>query len=144
MIIITRTNSMRAVPSINIYLRVFTSNQILNQTGFTLVNKVCTISTPIIFNESAFHPSYVINYGTVQTLSQHCYVWFLCQHLRAVWIALHEQVQAIDELDMATTRLRLRLPEEEVPDSFRMNIIEPAEVSKIISLELMCPCMISP
>ncbi|CAH1800276.1 unnamed protein product [Owenia fusiformis] len=49
------------------------------------------------------------------------------RHLRAVWMVLREQVAAIDELSMATTRLRLRLPDEPVPDPPQPNIIEPAE-----------------
>lgn len=40
----------------------------------------------------------------------------------------HEQFQAMDELDMATTRLRLRLPDEDTPDTTQLNIIEPSEV----------------
>lgn len=48
--------------------------------------------------------------------------------MRAVWMLLKEQVQAVDELDMATTRIRCRLPEEPVPDPPQPNIIEPTEV----------------
>eukprot|EP00058_Branchiostoma_floridae_P018800 XP_002604289.1 hypothetical protein BRAFLDRAFT_125252 [Branchiostoma floridae] len=50
------------------------------------------------------------------------------KQLHVVWMALRDRVAAIDELDMATTRLRLRLPEEERTDPPQPNIIEPGEV----------------
>ena len=49
--------------------------------------------------------------------------------MRQMWLSLRERVSAIDELGMATTRLRLRLPDEEPTDPPLPNIIEPAEVS---------------
>ena len=45
-----------------------------------------------------------------------------------MFMALKENVQAFDELDMATTRIRLRLPDEPQTDPPQSNIIEPAEV----------------
>ena len=51
--------------------------------------------------------------------------------MRKMWMALKEHVGAYDELDMATLRLRLRMPDEPVPDIPQPNIIEPAEVSLI-------------
>ena len=53
----------------------------------------------------------------------------LSQVVRTLWIELRAQVSAHDELDMATTRLRLRMPDEPVPDPPQPNILEPAEVS---------------
>ncbi|XP_035685938.1 E3 ubiquitin-protein ligase SHPRH-like [Branchiostoma floridae] len=50
------------------------------------------------------------------------------KQLHVVWMALRDRVAAIDELDMTTTRLRLRLPEEERTDPPQPNIIEPGEV----------------
>ena len=44
-------------------------------------------------------------------------------------MALKENVATYDELDMATTRLRLRLPDEPVPETLQPNILEPMEVS---------------
>ena len=43
-------------------------------------------------------------------------------------MALLEHVQAYDELDMATMRLRLRLDDEQLPEERPAHIIEPAEV----------------
>ncbi|KAI8498455.1 hypothetical protein Bbelb_236570 [Branchiostoma belcheri] len=50
------------------------------------------------------------------------------KQLHVVWMALRDRVASIDELDMATTRLRLRLPEEERTDPPQPNIIEPGEI----------------
>ncbi|XP_019628191.1 PREDICTED: E3 ubiquitin-protein ligase SHPRH-like [Branchiostoma belcheri] len=50
------------------------------------------------------------------------------KQLHVVWMALRDRVASIDELDMATTRLRLRLPEEERTDPLQPNIIEPGEI----------------
>ncbi|OWF36325.1 E3 ubiquitin-protein ligase SHPRH [Mizuhopecten yessoensis] len=52
------------------------------------------------------------------------------KNLRSVWIAKHEQYQALDELDMATTRLRLRLPDEELPDTTQLHVLQPAELAQ--------------
>jgi len=46
-------------------------------------------------------------------------------------MALREQVSAVDELSMATTRIRLRLEDEPRPDPPQMNILEPHEVEQI-------------
>lgn len=54
------------------------------------------------------------------------------QVVRTVWIELKAQVSAHDELDMATTRLRLRLPDEPVPDPPQPHILEPAEVTNLL------------
>ncbi|KAJ8314753.1 hypothetical protein KUTeg_006903 [Tegillarca granosa] len=48
--------------------------------------------------------------------------------LRNVWMYLREEVSAVDELDMAKTRLRVRLPEEPIPEEKQRNILEPIEV----------------
>ncbi|XP_046577408.1 E3 ubiquitin-protein ligase SHPRH-like [Haliotis rubra] len=48
--------------------------------------------------------------------------------LRAVWLAAREQVSAVDELDMATTRLRVRLQDEPQPELPQPNIIEKGQV----------------
>ncbi|CAH1233504.1 SHPRH [Branchiostoma lanceolatum] len=50
------------------------------------------------------------------------------KQLHVVWMALRDRIASIDELDMATTRLRLRLPQEERTDPPQPNIIEPGEV----------------
>ena len=42
---------------------------------------------------------------------------FLFQQLRLVWTQLRDQVSAQDELDMAKMRLRIRFPDEPVPQS---------------------------
>lgn len=47
-------------------------------------------------------------------------------------MALKENVATYDELDMATTRLRLRLPEEPVPEVPQPNVLEPMEVHTIV------------
>ncbi|XP_033741490.1 E3 ubiquitin-protein ligase SHPRH-like [Pecten maximus] len=52
------------------------------------------------------------------------------KNLRSVWMSKHEQFQALDELDMATTRLRLRLPDEDVPNTTQLNVLEPAELEQ--------------
>ncbi len=48
--------------------------------------------------------------------------------LRQVWLMLRELVSAIDELNMATLRLRLRLEEEPKTDPPQPNILEKSEV----------------
>ena len=45
-------------------------------------------------------------------------------------MSLREQIAAIDELDMCTMRLRLRLPGEERTDPPQLNVIEEGEVSR--------------
>ncbi|XP_060077806.1 E3 ubiquitin-protein ligase SHPRH-like [Ylistrum balloti] len=52
------------------------------------------------------------------------------KNLRSVWMSKHEQFQALDELDMATTRLRLRLPDEDVPTATQLHVLEPAELEQ--------------
>jgi hypothetical protein len=44
-------------------------------------------------------------------------------------MSLREQVSSGDELEMATTRLRLRFPDEPEPTTSQFNIIEPGTVS---------------
>ena len=53
------------------------------------------------------------------------------QALRQVWMALRENVSAYDELDMATMRLRLRLPDEPHTEVPQPNVLEPAEVRRM-------------
>ena len=48
--------------------------------------------------------------------------------MRTHWAGIKEHVGAYDEVDMSTTRLRLRLPDEEVPDTPQLNILEKSEV----------------
>lgn len=43
-------------------------------------------------------------------------------------MALREEVSAVDELDMATTRLRVRLPDEPRPEIPQPNVLESTEV----------------
>ena len=43
-------------------------------------------------------------------------------------MSLKENVSAYDELDMATMRFRLRLPDEPQPEVPTPNVIEPSEV----------------
>ncbi|KAL3881583.1 hypothetical protein ACJMK2_028004 [Sinanodonta woodiana] len=50
------------------------------------------------------------------------------KHLRFMWLALREQISAIDELDMATTRLRLRLSDEPKLDTPQLHVLEVSEV----------------
>ena len=45
-----------------------------------------------------------------------------------MWAGKKEHVATFDELDMCTTRLRLRLPDEPVPEVPIPNILEPTEV----------------
>lgn len=52
----------------------------------------------------------------------------LFQVLHEYWMVLRNHVSAIDELGMATERLRVRLPDEPKPKL--LHIIEPHEVSK--------------
>lgn len=49
------------------------------------------------------------------------------QVLHEYWMVLRNHVSAIDELGMATERLRVRLPDEPKPKL--LHIIEPHEVS---------------
>ena len=51
------------------------------------------------------------------------------QLLRVLWIESKAHVSSFDELGMATTRLRLRLPDEPKPDLTQLNILEPSEVA---------------
>ena len=48
--------------------------------------------------------------------------------LRGLWIALGENVAAMDELDMATERFRFRLPSESVYDESAVNVIDKHEI----------------
>ena len=50
------------------------------------------------------------------------------QKLRTHWAGIKEHVASFDELDMSTTRLRLRLPDEPVPDTPQLNVLERSEV----------------
>ncbi|XP_045197702.2 E3 ubiquitin-protein ligase SHPRH-like isoform X2 [Mercenaria mercenaria] len=50
--------------------------------------------------------------------------------LRAHWAGIKEHVASFDELDMSTTRLRLRLPDEPVPETPQLNILEKTELSQ--------------
>jgi hypothetical protein len=43
-------------------------------------------------------------------------------------MALKEEVQAFDEIDMATLRFRLRFPDEPRAETGQTHIIEPGEV----------------
>uniref|UniRef100_T1JC89 RING-type domain-containing protein n=1 Tax=Strigamia maritima TaxID=126957 RepID=T1JC89_STRMM len=50
--------------------------------------------------------------------------------LRAVWMQVRDHVSAVDELNMATIRLRLRLPDEPKSDRPQANIIESDEINQ--------------
>ncbi|KAK3576517.1 hypothetical protein CHS0354_034193 [Potamilus streckersoni] len=50
------------------------------------------------------------------------------KHLRFIWLALREQISAIDEMDMAITRLRICLPEEPELDTPQLHILEESQV----------------
>ncbi|XP_061176865.1 E3 ubiquitin-protein ligase SHPRH-like [Saccostrea echinata] len=50
--------------------------------------------------------------------------------LRVLWIECKAHVSSFDELSMATTRLRLRLPDEPKPDNNQLNILEPSELDQ--------------
>ncbi|KAK7492086.1 hypothetical protein BaRGS_00016750, partial [Batillaria attramentaria] len=50
------------------------------------------------------------------------------KQLRVLWMALREEVSSVDELDMATMRLRVRLPEEPAPEMPQPNILEATEL----------------
>lgn len=54
--------------------------------------------------------------------------------MRAYWAGMKEHVATFDELDMSTTRLRLRLPDEPVPETPQLNILDQSEVSLSIYL----------
>jgi len=45
-----------------------------------------------------------------------------------MWMALRERVTAIDELNMAMCRMRLREPDESIIDPPPSNIVEPSQV----------------
>ena len=55
------------------------------------------------------------------------------QVYRQLWFALRERVTALDELEMCTTRLRLRYPGEIVEES-QLHIIDPVEVRRSVLL----------
>ena len=55
--------------------------------------------------------------------------------MRTHWAGIKEHVGSFDEVDMCTTRLRLRLPEEPTPETPQPNILEPAEVGDTFYLE---------
>lgn len=48
--------------------------------------------------------------------------------MRAYWAGKKEHVASFDELDMSTTRLRLRLPDEPVPETPQPNVLDKMEV----------------
>lgn len=48
--------------------------------------------------------------------------------LRGVWMQIRDQVSALDELNMATVRLRLRLPEEVDLEMLPLNVLEPTQI----------------
>ena len=50
------------------------------------------------------------------------------QILRALWMALRDRVAAMDELEMAAMRLRLRAPDEEIDKATQPYVIERHEV----------------
>lgn len=50
--------------------------------------------------------------------------------LRQMWLALREQVSSLDELNMATTRMRIRLDNELPTDPPQRNIIERSELDQ--------------
>ena len=50
------------------------------------------------------------------------------QQLRALWVKLREEVSAVDELEMAVMRMRLRQPDEEAPGEWDFHIRERTEV----------------
>ncbi|XP_033107047.1 E3 ubiquitin-protein ligase SHPRH-like [Anneissia japonica] len=50
--------------------------------------------------------------------------------VRVVWMTLRERVAAMDELEMATMRLRIRLPWEPVDPSTENYVIEPGQVEQ--------------
>ena len=50
------------------------------------------------------------------------------QQLRALWVKLREEMAAVDELEMAITRMRLRLPGEAAPGQWDVHVREKPEV----------------
>ena len=50
------------------------------------------------------------------------------QQLRALWVKLREEMSAVDELEMAVTRMRLRLPGEATPGQWDVHVLEKPEV----------------
>ena len=60
-------------------------------------------------------------------------MFYIClQKLRTHWAGIKEHVASFDEIDMSTTRLRLRLPDEPVPETPQLNILERSEVRQLI------------
>ncbi|EDV27774.1 uncharacterized protein TRIADDRAFT_53804 [Trichoplax adhaerens] len=51
-------------------------------------------------------------------------------HIRALWMSIDDHIAALDELEMAKTRLRKQCPGEEVPDSAQTYIIPPGLVEQ--------------
>ena len=58
----------------------------------------------------------------------HCLSFLFLQLLHEYWMALRNRVSAVDELAMATERLRVRDPREPKPNPPVPHIIEPHEV----------------
>lgn len=56
----------------------------------------------------------------------------IVQKLRANWAGKKEHVATFDELDMSTTRLRLRLPDEPEPETPQLNVLDRSEVRKLL------------
>ncbi|XP_013421638.1 E3 ubiquitin-protein ligase SHPRH [Lingula anatina] len=79
--------------------------------------------------------TYARNFGGDSELMEHGRLHFQLldgmkkefKHLRSIWLMLREQISAIDELNMATTRIRLRLPDEPKADPPLLHVIEPTE-----------------
>ncbi|KAI0211430.1 E3 ubiquitin-protein ligase SHPRH [Lamellibrachia satsuma] len=66
--------------------------------------------------------------------------------LRTVWKVLREQVSAMDELSMATTRIRLRLEDEPLANPPQKNILEEhnleTERIKFVSDQIVAQCLL--
>lgn len=58
------------------------------------------------------------------------------QLLHEYWMVLRDHVSAIDELAMATERLRVRHPDEPKPNPPVLHIIEPHEVKYLTEINL--------
>jgi E3 ubiquitin-protein ligase SHPRH len=54
-----------------------------------------------------------------------------------MWMALRERVCAIDEINMATMRMRLRHENEPLSDPPQANVVEPAEVCLAIGFAII-------